>query len=59
MVLIDGADDRAAIQLEMRMWLRRGDETFFQGHVVGRRGGERSCKSRQFCSNILSKGSEY
>jgi hypothetical protein len=37
--LIGRVEERAAIQLVMSTWLRkRGDEKFFKGHVVRRRG---------------------
>jgi hypothetical protein len=37
MVLIGGAEERAAIQLEMGTWLKkRGEENIFMGHVVRR-----------------------
>jgi hypothetical protein len=39
MALIGGAEERAAIQLEMSTWFRKiCDEKFFKGRVVRRRG---------------------
>jgi hypothetical protein len=36
-VLIGGAEEWAAIQLQISTWLRRrGDDKFFKGHVVKR-----------------------
>jgi hypothetical protein len=41
--IIGGATKRAIIQLEMSTWLRkRGVEKIFKGHVVRKRGDERS-----------------
>jgi hypothetical protein len=43
MVLTGKAEEQAAIQLEMSMWMRKkGDENFFKGNVVRRRGDKRS-----------------
>jgi hypothetical protein len=64
MVLTGGAEEQAAVQLEMSMWMRgKGDETFFKGNVVRRRGDERSfgghVNQETIFSNYLDRRGGY
>jgi hypothetical protein len=64
MVLNGGADERAAIQWEMNMWLRkRGDDKVFERSVVKRRGKERSFgdhvkRERIFSDDVGKRGGD-